>query len=53
MNKGNVRRYLNLRIQIKSRILDNKYITDESVAEARGYIKALKDVREELTGDKK
>lgn len=51
MNKKDVRRYLNLEIQKNSRILDNEYITNESKAEIRGYIKALKDVKEELTGE--
>ena len=31
-----------------SNLLKNEYLTDESKAEARGYVKALEDTKEDL-----
>lgn len=48
MNKKDVRSYLNLKISIASKLLKNEYLTDESKAETRGYVKALQDIKEDL-----
>ena len=48
MNKKDVSRYFSLKIRMASNILKNEYLTDESKAEARGYVKALEDTKEDL-----
>ena len=48
MNKKDIGRYFSLKIRMASNLLKNEYLTDESKAEARGYVKALQDVKEDL-----